>query len=1236
MTSKNINNLFFKTAVHQCNDFVIITNAEAEIIYVNPAFEKHTGYKLKTIKGKNISIIKSGVHPKTFYKNLWAELKKGNPISKIFINKTKSGKIYYENKTITPIKNDEGIIEYYLSTSKDFSKEKENENKLKELNARLDEKVKQRTIEIENLNQKIVLNNKLLQKINSNLPAIVYLLNVKTKKITLINNTINTKHSFPSSINSEILFKDFISYFRTTQNKRISLNSFCNVDLNKEYLLSINNSEYTVQHKSVVFETSTSQKPLSYLGFINDISYIKGIQANLEESQKIAHVGSWVWNIKTNDLYWSDEIYKIFEIDKNNFKPSYPLFLEKIYSLDRHLVENAVNEAIEQNKPYGITHRIEPQPGNIKYVEERGYVQYSVDGSPNLMIGTVQDITESRNTQHRLEESQKLAKIGTWEVNLKTGKVYWSKEMYNVYDVSPDKFKLTFANLLKLVHSKDKQLVINTPKLAIETKEKYEIDYRVIDSKGFTKWVKGRGYAEFNSEGEAIRLFGAVQDITEEKRLHGLLNSAYVTLENSLSAIFTNDLKGKIEYANNAAVKMWGYNSLKEMLRDKPFAHNYWHPDDIAIVEECLEKVISTGYYSCEKPYRAIKKNGEIAYITFKLSVIKNTEEKPVSITGSFFDVTEELKHKKEIEENDRKLNLLLGNIDEVVYGIEVDDNDLIPGRAFFLSGKSLDIIGYTLKDIQIQPTLWYDSIHPDDYEIIVQSTIKAITQNTSVTREYRMLHRLKKEYLWFEDKITTYTNEKGQIIAYYGSIRDITERKKLDLLLIESEKKYRFISENNNHDLITLRDPSSKLLFVSNSVKKILGYEVEEYLNISLFDLIHPDDLQVLKENINGHVILKNKETVAEVRILHKDGYYIWLQTVSQSIYDDAGNVTKLVTSARDITERRRLEQELIAQEKKYRSIYENALVGIFRTNIVTQKPIEVNNICVELFGYDSKEDFMKNFIASEHYANPADRYHSLTILKQKLIVENQEILFKKKDGTEFWGNTSVKILPEENILEGVVIDVSLRKKYEEQLKKNLNEKDTLLKEIHHRVKNNLQVISSLLKLQLQKHTNPSLRNSIIESRERVKAIALIHEKMYLSEDISTINFSEYLGNLTKSVYPLYKDKRVNLNLNLEDYTTDINVAMPLGLACYEIISNSFKHAFQENKNGELRISVENNNNQITIRITDNGKGFSIQNIDPSKSLGWSLINNLSKQAKGKISVNSTIGKGTEFVIEL
>lgn len=1363
MLTKSLDNLFYKIAVHQCDDFVIITDFNALIVYANPSFENYTGYKLKNIRGRNISIVKSGLHNETFYKKLWSDLKKGKPVSKVFINKKKSGELHYEFKTITPIKNSKNEVEYFLSTSKDYTnefnlkkeiihqhkfiesvvkytdalivgldkegkivlfnescekltgyrfsevkgrsvfdlfipenakketkiifgkvlindkkykkyetiwltktrkqllirwsntlfdeinsnglsilstginvtKERETENKLIALNTSLDEKVKIRTKEVSALNKHILLKNNLLHKINTSLPAIIYYLNIKTKKLILVNNRVNDTIILPFEKEVEIGFNEFSSHLKTPGTNEFTLNSFLNASHNKECVLVQNNETYFLQHKTVVFETDKAGKPLIYLGVLTDISYLKTIQNRLEETQKIAHIGTWERNIITNEMYWSDEIYNIFEIDRTLKNPAYHRFFEAIHPDDKKLFEDTINHCIKHNAVYEIVYRLETQPGRIKFVIEKGNCYCDRNNVVTRIIGTVRDVSETEYNKKRLEEVQKLAQIGTWEYNRITKEFMVSDLMYFIYDVRKGEKKITLDYIIQHIHPEDRQDVVKVPIDAALKKENYLIECRIYNDTGSIKHIVGRGFAEYNSRGEIIKLVGSIQDITKDMELRNKLLNYDTTFENSISAIFTSGINGKIEYANSAAIKMWGYNTQEEMLSERPMVFQYWAEEERGMVLSSFESLLKEGAYNSSRPYKGLRKDNTIIFIDFNAIVIKDHNGLPMALTASFMDVTDELKIKREVEDHDKKLNLLLGNIDEVVYGLEVSDNDYLARNVFFLSGKSEEIMGFSYNDLLQDKEIWFKQLHPEDIQLLVDSTHEAVSEKTSVNRIHRMFHKKSGNLIWIEDKLTPEFNEKGEVVMFYGSARDVTDRVLNENMLKESEEKYRLLSDNNQ-DLITLRDISGKVLFISNSVEKLLGYTVKEYSALSPADIVHPDDLKKVRKLLFGTPTERKEKGVYEARVRHKNGHYCWMSTISSPVFDQNGNVKHIIGSTRDITAKKNLELDLIESEEKYRSIYENALVGIFRIHIGRQKTIDANSVCVKLFGYDTKDDFLENFDVAESYADPLEGNSIIKRVNVGLTVKNQEVLFKKKNGTVFWGNTSVKLLPGENIMEGVVVDVTLSKIYETKLKQSLEEKDMLLKEIHHRVKNNLQIITSLLKLQLQKTEHPVLKEALTESRARIKSIALIHEKLYLGNDISAINFSEYLETLVKSIHPLHKDKSIELTLDLDGFETNIDIAIPLALVCHEIISNSYKHAFRSSKAGILSVSLKKSDCKTSIQISDNGSGFIIDTIDETKSLGWRLINNLSKQAKALISINSVCGKGSVFTIDL
>ncbi|MFC1569370.1 histidine kinase dimerization/phosphoacceptor domain -containing protein [bacterium] len=209
-------------------------------------------------------------------------------------------------------------------------------------------------------------------------------------------------------------------------------------------------------------------------------------------------------------------------------------------------------------------------------------------------------------------------------------------------------------------------------------------------------------------------------------------------------------------------------------------------------------------------------------------------------------------------------------------------------------------------------------------------------------------------------------------------------------------------------------------------------------------------------------------------------------------------------------------------------------------------------------------------------------------------------------------------------------------RKKAEEKIKASLEEKEILLKEIHHRVKNNLQVICSLLYLQSKKAKDNEAIEMLKESQNRIKAMALIHEKLYQSEDIVHVDFSEYINSLTSYLIKSYCVNSWDITINKEIGNVEINIdkAIPCGLIINELISNSLKHAFPDASKGEIDIQIDSiNSDQVMMHVKDNGIGMP-EGIDIKKvnTLGLRLINTLVEQLEGTMEINRN--KGTEYNI--
>ena len=225
------------------------------------------------------------------------------------------------------------------------------------------------------------------------------------------------------------------------------------------------------------------------------------------------------------------------------------------------------------------------------------------------------------------------------------------------------------------------------------------------------------------------------------------------------------------------------------------------------------------------------------------------------------------------------------------------------------------------------------------------------------------------------------------------------------------------------------------------------------------------------------------------------------------------------------------------------------------------------------------------------------------------------------------------------EHAMKSLQKENEVRKKAEKEIGKSLEEKEVLLKEIHHRVKNNLQIVSSLFFFQSKKITDPLTLEMFREGQNRVKSMALIHERLYQSGDLANINFKEYVKKLTNYLFQSYgvNQNKIKLKANIANIELNVDTAVPCGLIINELISNSLKHGFDNESIGEIKIDMgHNENNKLILKISDNGKGIPNNfKIEESDSLGLRLVNNLTVQLNGKVEFFNKNGTTVRLIFE-
>jgi PAS domain S-box-containing protein len=465
------------------------------------------------------------------------------------------------------------------------------------------------------------------------------------------------------------------------------------------------------------------------------------------------------------------------------------------------------------------------------------------------------------------------------------------------------------------------------------------------------------------------------------------------------------------------------------------------------------------------------------------------------------------------------------------------------------------------------------------------------------------------------------------------GIARDITERKRAEEAIKESEEKFRMLAEKSPNMIFI--NKKGRIVYANQQCEEAMGYRREEFYSpdFDFFDLIAPDTMSVVKESFQKH---RKGEDVPpyEYSLITKTGKKIEAIVTTKLI--NFGGEKAILGIITDITERKQVEEALKKSEEKYRHLVENTNEVLYATDengIITY----ISPVAKTLSGYSPAEIMGRNFV---EFIFKDDAEYVLESFQKNIKGEPEpsECRIKTKSGDLKWIRTSGRpIFLNERFLgvQGVISDISDQKRIEEEIKATLKEKEAMMREIHHRVKNNLQIVSSLLRLQSRSIKEQTLKDTFEIAQNRIKSMALIHEVLYLSENLDRINFSDYIQRITHHLFSMFsrRAKKIQLELEVGEFYLDIDKAIPCGLIINELVSNAFKHGFPDGKPGKIRVHLDHKLDRYTLVVMDTGVGFPKDvDIKNTETLGLQLVNDLVKQIEGAYQLQHN--DGTSFKI--
>lgn len=593
----------------------------------------------------------------------------------------------------------------------------------------------------------------------------------------------------------------------------------------------------------------------------------------------------------------------------------------------------------------------------------------------------------------------------------------------------------------------------------------------------------------------------------------------------------------------------------------------------------------------------------------------------------------------------------LIATLPDIVYRIDINGN-------FTYLNESVEKLGYTTE--QLLGEHFSTILHPEDVPRVSRSIVlpKYRGQATGSEKapllfdERRTGDRITKKLsvrLKKRDDIRRSFDE-GEVIAIglydtdkerknfigtIGVIRDVSDVKRATRAVLLAEKHYRLLIENSS-EIISVIAHDGTILYESESIQRILGYDSIEITGENMIAFIHPEDRGPLREILNGNGKSIPHASKIQYRQKHRDGTWRFLNSSVKKIKGRDEKTMCFIMNSHDITERRYAEEKLLSSEYLFRSLTEatTAITFIIQDDIIRY----INSAIEELLGYEQDWVIGMHFQDLIHPTSHDQIRDIMARQRDESMPHQCELrIISQKDAERWFEITALPIEFEgKPALLGTGFDITNRILSEERLKASLREKEILLKELHHRVKNNMQIITSLLSLQLRYIKDEKDREIFSDSQNRIHSIALVHEKLYQSEDLSCIDFTEYLQLLIKQLINSYgvNPEKIEIAINAFGITLGIDRAIPCALIINEIVSNSLKHAFPSEREGIIRIALNRNEKgEYTLILSDNGIGLpETLEFENTETLGLQLVRTLVQQLKGSIRLNRT--GGTEYTI--
>jgi len=862
------------------------------------------------------------------------------------------------------------------------------------------------------------------------------------------------------------------------------------------------------------------------------------------------------------------------------------------------------------------------------------------------------DITTRKNIEEELKESafrlsraEKIARIGNWKLNLDTNVIIGSPGASYIYGLTENELSFDAIHEMVLPEYRDKSdaaiksLISSGAPYNLISKIKRRSDGKTIDVHSMADY-----YRETNT------ILGVIEDITEQKKLEERLLTSNEMFQKVLDSIpqfiAWKDRESVFLGCNENYARMAGLADSKSIIGktdwDLPWreaeTEKFLH-DDRSVM--AMDKPI----YHMQEP--AFDADGKKRILDTSKVPLHDIDGKVYGILIAFEDITDRMKNERLLYENKNMLRHILDTIPQSVFWKDTNSVFLGCNESFARTmglRNAEEIDGKNDFDITALRVNAERFIADDRLVISTKSAHAHIIEQVGKNH---------KNAIWVDTTKLPLLDNDNKVYGVLGVFDDFTERKRTEDLLRGEQQRL--------HDVLTVTNTGiwewniqTGEVVIDEVAAGLLGYGLRELEPIT-FDtwlaLKHPDDRKQAHELLQKIVRGELESYEFDSRMRHKSGNWVWIHGRGKIAERDGGGTPiRMFGTHIDISERKKIEEALKASEEKFRAITERSSEGTLLIDEVGD--IVVWNPAMERLSGISAAEALGHpmWEIQPRMVNSTDRARLTANTIRQVFSKALETGQSSRFNRSIEANIETVHLERKTILQnsfcfktsrgyqiGVVInDITEFKRAEREINKLLAEKETVLKEVHHRIKNNMNTIHSLLSLQALSLKDPAAKNILIEACNQVRSMTILYDRLTYSIDFTNLPIRAYLQPLIEEIIHSFPNGQlIEIRQDIEELTLSAKTLQTLGIIANEVITNSMKYAFCDNRKGAITIKAGSSGGIFTLSIHDSGAGIP-EAIDfgHSPGFGLALIEKLSRQIDAAIRIERS--GGTRVVIEM